>query len=146
GGGRARGWVSQSCARSRRSTAEPCAPRTLRAAEPSSFSISRPPSPSVFGRRKGTEKAQVRGEKGAWSCQVQRVDRETVPMGPTRGPPPDPDPPLNAQLAELAASQHGVVTAKQLEMTSSSISKRVRAGTLHRVHRGVYAVGHERLS
>ena len=54
--------------------------------------------------------------------------------------------PLNAQLAELAARQHGVLTAKQLELTSGAITKRVRAGTLHRVHRGVYAVGHARLS
>jgi hypothetical protein len=38
------------------------------------------------------------------------------------------------------------VTAKQLGMTSGAITKRVRAGTLHRVHRGVYAVGHNRLS
>jgi predicted transcriptional regulator of viral defense system len=59
---------------------------------------------------------------------------------------PDLDPSLNAQLAELAARQHGVVTAKQLDMTSGAITKRVRAGTLHRVHRGVYAVGHSRLS
>jgi 2-oxoglutarate dehydrogenase E1 component len=49
-------------------------------------------------------------------------------------------------LAELAARQHGVVTTKQLGMSSTSISKRIRAGTLHRVHRGVYAVGHNRLS
>jgi very-short-patch-repair endonuclease len=49
-------------------------------------------------------------------------------------------------LAKLAARQHGVVTTEQLGMSSTSITKRVRAGTLHRVHRGVYAVGHERLS
>lgn len=61
-------------------------------------------------------------------------------------PPPETGPPFNAQLAELAARQHGVVTAKQLDMTSGAITKRVRAGTLHRVHRGVYAVGHDRLS
>jgi very-short-patch-repair endonuclease len=54
--------------------------------------------------------------------------------------------PLNAQLAELAESQHGVLTVKQLGMTSGAITKRVRTGSLHRVHRGVYAVGHARLS
>jgi len=54
--------------------------------------------------------------------------------------------PLNAQLAELAARQHGVLTANQLGMSSSSITKRVRSGTLHRVHHGVYALGHDRLS
>ena len=49
-------------------------------------------------------------------------------------------------MAETAARQHGVVTARQLELTSGSITQRLRAGTLHRVHRGVYAVGHKRLS
>jgi very-short-patch-repair endonuclease len=49
-------------------------------------------------------------------------------------------------LAEIAARQHGVVTTKQLGLTSGSIAKRLKSGTLHRVHRGVYALGHERLS
>jgi very-short-patch-repair endonuclease len=59
-----------------------------------------------------------------------------------------PEPPLNAQLARLAALQHGVVTAKQLAdhgLGRPGIAKRVERGTLHRVHRGVYAVGHPRL-
>jgi hypothetical protein len=67
-------------------------------------------------------------------------------MATKHGPPPDPGPPLNAQLAEIAARQHGVVTTKQLGLTSASIARRVKSGTLHRVHRGVYAVGHKRLS
>jgi very-short-patch-repair endonuclease len=49
-------------------------------------------------------------------------------------------------LAELAARQHGVLTTKQLGLTSSAITHRLHTGTLHRVHRGVYAVGHARLS
>jgi hypothetical protein len=49
-------------------------------------------------------------------------------------------------LAEIAAQQHGVVTTKQLGLTSGSIARRLRTGTLHRVYRGVYALGHERLS
>src|SRR3954463_11092990 len=61
-------------------------------------------------------------------------------------PPPDRDPPLNAQLAEIAARQHGVVTTKQLGLKRPAIAYRVQAGTLHRVYRGVYAVGHKRLS
>jgi predicted transcriptional regulator of viral defense system len=60
-----------------------------------------------------------------------------------------PCPPLNAQLARLATLQHGAVTAAQLGelgLDSSARAKRVRAGTLHRIHRGVYAVGHPRLN
>jgi Transcriptional regulator, AbiEi antitoxin/Protein of unknown function (DUF559) len=52
-------------------------------------------------------------------------------------------------LAELAARQHGVVTRAQLlgiGITSPTISGWVREGRLHRVHRGVYAVGHPRLT
>jgi len=63
-----------------------------------------------------------------------------------REPPPDRDASLSAQLAEIAARQHGVVTAKQLGLTRPKIAYRVNAGTLHRVYRGVYAVGHKRLS
>jgi Transcriptional regulator, AbiEi antitoxin/Protein of unknown function (DUF559) len=74
------------------------------------------------------------------------VARETLRMATKVGPPPDSGPPLNAQLAELAARQHGVLTTKQLDLSSGSIARRLRTGTLHRVHRGVYALGHERLS
>jgi len=52
-------------------------------------------------------------------------------------------------LARLAARQHGVITAAQLGaigVPSQTISEWVRAGRLHRLHRGVYAVGHPRLS
>src|SRR5918994_979920 len=48
-------------------------------------------------------------------------------------------------IAALAASQHGVVTRSQLlrlGLTNSTINRRVYAGRLHRVHHGVYAVGH----
>jgi very-short-patch-repair endonuclease len=48
-------------------------------------------------------------------------------------------------VAEIAAAQHGIVTAAQLRgvgIGRSSIVKRVKAGRLHRMHRGVYAVGH----
>ena len=51
----------------------------------------------------------------------------------------------DAAVARIAARQHGVVTAGQL--AASGIGKdgayrRARSGRLHRVHRGVYAVGH----
>jgi very-short-patch-repair endonuclease len=52
-------------------------------------------------------------------------------------------------IARLARSQHGVVTAAQLqavELSREAIAKRVEAGRLHRLHRGVYAVGHSKLT
>lgn len=47
-------------------------------------------------------------------------------------------------VAQLAARQHGVVSVAQLYragLTPEAIKHRVRKGRLHRVHRGVYAVG-----
>jgi very-short-patch-repair endonuclease len=48
-------------------------------------------------------------------------------------------------IASVAGRQHGVVTLRQLEeagLGRAAVSKRVKSGRLHRVHRGVYAVGH----
>lgn len=47
-------------------------------------------------------------------------------------------------IARIAVRQHGVVSQVQLlsaGISTSSISRRVNAGRLYRVHRGVYAVG-----
>jgi very-short-patch-repair endonuclease len=55
----------------------------------------------------------------------------------------------DAAIAEIAARQHGVLSVTQLRaagVDSSAIKRRVAAGRLHRIHRGVYAVGHARLS
>jgi Protein of unknown function (DUF559)/Transcriptional regulator, AbiEi antitoxin len=49
-------------------------------------------------------------------------------------------------LAALAARQHGVVAARQLGMSKDAIARRVASGRLHRIHWGVYAVGHPLLS
>jgi very-short-patch-repair endonuclease len=49
----------------------------------------------------------------------------------------------------LAARQYGLVTSAQLTrlgLSRAAVSKRVRAGRLHPRYRGVYAVGHPRLS
>jgi very-short-patch-repair endonuclease len=49
------------------------------------------------------------------------------------------------RIARIAAAQHGVVTSRQLVATGLSreaVRKRAAAGRLHRIHRGVYAVGH----
>ena len=56
---------------------------------------------------------------------------------------------IDAPLAALAAEQHGLVRFDQLRalgLSSGAITKRAQAGRLHRVHRGVYAVGHRALS
>ena len=56
--------------------------------------------------------------------------------------------PLDRQLARLAERQHGVVALGQLVhlgLSANAVRKRVRSGRLHRVHRGVYAVGRARL-
>jgi hypothetical protein len=55
----------------------------------------------------------------------------------------------HGELAELATRQHGVVATRQLDAlgySKSSVAKAATAGRLHRVHRGVYAVGHRELS
>jgi hypothetical protein len=57
--------------------------------------------------------------------------------------------PLDAAVAALAARQHAVVALHQLialGLTPSAVTKRVRRGRLHPVHRGVYAVGHKLLT
>jgi len=49
------------------------------------------------------------------------------------------------RVARKAAEQKGQITTRQLEacgLDSHAIGARVRAGWLHPVHRGVYAVGH----
>jgi hypothetical protein len=48
-------------------------------------------------------------------------------------------------LAELASRQHGIVARSQvvgLGVAGNTVDRWLRSGRLHRVHRGVYAVGH----
>lgn len=55
----------------------------------------------------------------------------------------------HVRLAAIAAQQHGVVTQRQLRalgFSSSAIGRMAAKGLLHRVHRGVYAVGHAAIS
>ena len=50
----------------------------------------------------------------------------------------------NRRIADLASHQHGMVSRAQLRglgIPAASIDDRVRSCRLHRVHRGVYAVG-----
>ena len=55
---------------------------------------------------------------------------------------------VDVQVAQLAARQHGVVSRRQLlasGLSHDAIWRRTRAGRLHRVHAGVYSVGHRLL-
>jgi very-short-patch-repair endonuclease len=57
--------------------------------------------------------------------------------------------PRGQQLATLAHRQHGVVSIRQLRRlgySPSSVRRAVVSGRLHRLHQGVYAVGHTNLS
>jgi very-short-patch-repair endonuclease len=62
----------------------------------------------------------------------------------------EPGPPfVDAAIAALAARQHGVVSRAQLRelgLGDSTIGHRVATGRLHRVHQGVFCVGHQLLS
>jgi very-short-patch-repair endonuclease len=52
-------------------------------------------------------------------------------------------------LKDLATKQHGVVSTRQLKVLGynrASAARAARVGRLQRLHRGVYAVGHEKLS
>ena len=55
---------------------------------------------------------------------------------------------IEQAIATLAMRQHGVVSAGQLRaigLGASAVKHRARTGRLHRLHRGVYAVGHRAL-
>jgi very-short-patch-repair endonuclease len=56
---------------------------------------------------------------------------------------------VEALIAALAERQHGLVTLPQLQslgLGRSGVSRRASSGRLHRVHRGVYAVGRPHLT
>ncbi len=53
------------------------------------------------------------------------------------------------RIAALAARQHGVVARWQLDalgLERGAVAQRLRSAQLHPIHRGVYAVGHTRLT
>ncbi|MEA2220947.1 MAG: hypothetical protein QOJ35_3573 [Solirubrobacteraceae bacterium] len=59
------------------------------------------------------------------------------------------DTPPDVRVAILAAEQDGVVSTAQLHargLNNAAIAVRVRNGRLHRIHQGVYAVGHEAIT
>lgn len=54
----------------------------------------------------------------------------------------------DSKCAAIASSQHGVITFEQLlacGLSQAGVQRRLSAGRLHRVYRGVFAVGHTAL-
>jgi very-short-patch-repair endonuclease len=54
-------------------------------------------------------------------------------------------PPVDPAISWLATRQHGVISRAQLRelgVSDRGIARRIGAGRLHRLHHGVYAVGH----
>jgi very-short-patch-repair endonuclease len=52
---------------------------------------------------------------------------------------------IDMRISAIAGRQKGVIATRQLRqigLSPSAISRRARAGRLHRLHQGVYAVGH----
>jgi Transcriptional regulator, AbiEi antitoxin len=55
------------------------------------------------------------------------------------------NPEAERAIGTMAARRHGILTRTRLlavGILPSGISDGVRSGRLHRIHRGVYAVGH----
>jgi Transcriptional regulator, AbiEi antitoxin/Protein of unknown function (DUF559) len=75
---------------------------------------------------------------------AEEAQHITATCGPFRV-----EPPLDAEIAALAKRQHGVVALRQLRelgLSARAVSHRAARGSLHRIHRGVYAVGHSKLT
>lgn len=75
---------------------------------------------------------------------MEGVWPESDAHGPKNTKPPD-----DRAIAALSAVQHGVISLEQLKargLDRRGVAHRVRRGTLHREYRGVFAVGHARLT
>jgi len=77
------------------------------------------------------------------------VAAPSVPADPfvraDQSSPADPDARADREIARRAAGQHGVLAYAQLVelgLDANAIAHRARVGRLHRLHRGVYAIGH----
>jgi very-short-patch-repair endonuclease len=83
----------------------------------------RPPTPSADGPKTGAGVALAARRRGS----AVQWDRAT---------------------AQIAERQHGLISLEQLRrlgMDESTARRRAKVGTLYRVHRGVFSVGHPRL-
>src|SRR3954470_8884017 len=79
---------------------------------------------------------------------MRSLEQGVGPIPATQRPESD-QPPLERAIAALAEIQHGAVALYQLialGLSERAVRHRVAAGRLHRIHRGVYAVGHPLLT
>jgi very-short-patch-repair endonuclease len=56
---------------------------------------------------------------------------------------------IDGEIARIAAAQHGVISSRQISelgISPRAVRDRVASGRLHRIHRGVFAVGHPKLT
>jgi very-short-patch-repair endonuclease len=55
---------------------------------------------------------------------------------------------VDRELAEIAGRQHGIVSRSQLKrgLSEITIDRWIRTGRLHRIHPGVYALGHDAIT
>src|SRR5947209_8547844 len=74
------------------------------------------------------------------------VDNPTLPALNDKGMNNSAQPPSDREIAALATRQHGLVATWQLGLDKNAIEYRAKIGRLHRIHRGVYAVGHRKLA
>jgi predicted transcriptional regulator of viral defense system len=84
----------------------------------------------------GRESAGWGADLGLW-----RFSNRMGPKGATTS--------IDLLVSQMAKRQHGVVSLTELltlGVTERAVSRRVQAGRFHRVHRGVYAVGHSGLT
>jgi predicted transcriptional regulator of viral defense system len=75
-------------------------------------------------------------------AQAGRVTATTIPTESSAVP-------RDRRIADIAARQRGLVRTSDLQavgVSASATSNRTARGMLHRIHRGVYAVGHLALS
>jgi very-short-patch-repair endonuclease len=86
------------------------------------------------------ENSVARGENfGVWRL-IREMDGKVATPSGSRSP--------DALVARTAARQHGVISIGQLRglgVSDDAVRARLLTGRLHRVHRGVYAVGHSSL-
>jgi len=89
----------------------------------------------LVSSRRAFHAATVPPDRDRFST-VRRIDRATREWLDT---------PADLRAARLAARQHGRITFGQLVgcgLDKDAVARRVRKGSLHRVHHGVYAVGY----